>query len=140
MKITNTIRSFSIPFIIAILTMKGVAEPANVVSERNNNATQIAKAWFTSLTEGETAVTTSLSSIPFDLDGKKVVATIPELKKIYQQVIEKKGKRSVKITSVKVESSTPDKVVLVLTIKDDDEAIRVFVKPSEAFKVVGFKD
>jgi len=49
-----------------------------------------------------------------------------------------KGKRDLKLTSVKIESSSPEKVEVVLMI--EDEGIVVVIKPGEAFRVVGFAD
>ena len=108
--------------------------------ERDESAMQVAKAWFTSLMQGETAVTTSLSGVPFNFDGKQQVKTHSELKQLYDQVVEKKGKRDLKPTSIKIKSSSPERVEVILMIEDDDEGITVLVKPGEAFRVVGFVD
>ena len=108
--------------------------------ERDDSAMQVAKAWFTSLMQGETAVTTSLSDVPFNFDGKQQVQTHSDLKQLYDQVVAKKGKRDLKPTSIRVKSCSPEKVEVILMIEDDDEGIDVLVKPGEAFRVVGFVD
>ena len=107
---------------------------------RDDASAQVAKAWFISLMQGDTAVTASLSEAPFDFDGKREIATIIELKKLYDQVVEKKGKRNLKVTSIEVILSTPEKVTVSITIEGEDERISVVVKPGEAFRVVGFRD
>lgn len=107
-------------------------------AERNNHAIQVAKAWFISLMQGETAVTTSLSAVPFSFDGKHDIKTLAELKTFYDQVVEKKGKRDLKPGAVEVKSSSPETVVVSLAI--DDEGIAITVKPGEACRVVGFRD
>lgn len=106
--------------------------------ERDTNAMQVAKAWFTSLMQGETAVTTSLSAVPFAFDKTQEVKTLSDLKQLYDQVVAKKGKRDLKPTSVKIQSSSPEKVEVVLMI--GDEGIVIEVKPGEAFRVIGFRD
>ena len=107
-------------------------------ARRNEDAAQIAKAWFTSLMAGETAVTTALSGVPFSFDRKQEVKTLGELRELYDQIVAKKGKRDLKPTSVKIASSSPKNVAVVLMI--DDEAVVVSVKPGEAFRAVGFED
>jgi hypothetical protein len=114
------------------------AAPEDAVAARNRDATQVASAWFTSLMQGETAVTTSLSAVPFSFDGKLEVKTLPELKKLYDKIVADKGKRDLKLTATKIKSSEPELVVVVLMI--EDEGIAVSVKPGEAFRVVGFSD
>ncbi len=125
---------------VKTITMKEFDEPVNVINERNNNATQVALAWATSLTQGKTAVTASLSSIPFNFDGEDVIKAFPELNKRYKEVIETKGKRNMMITSVTIESSSPEKIVLLLTVEGTKDTIKVFVKTSETFRVTGFTD
>jgi hypothetical protein len=139
MKTINRKRCFAVPFVAVVLATMAFAGPANAVDERDKSATQVAKTWFTSLMGGDAAVTTSLSAVPFSFEGKEV-KTLPELEALYKQVIEKRGKRNLKATSVKIESSSPEKVVVVLMIEGGDEGIMISVKPADAFRVVGFKD
>ena len=108
--------------------------------ERDDSAMQVARVWFTSLMQGETAVTTSLSGVPFNFDGQQQVKTHSELKQLYDQILAKKGKRDLKPTSIRIKSSSPEKVEVILMIEDDDEGINVLVTPGEAFRVVGFVD
>ena len=123
---------------IALLMMVAQAVPENEKEVRNDSAAQVARTWFTSLMRGETAVTTSLSAVPFSFDRKQEVKTLTDLKKLYDRVVKNKGKRDLKPTSVKIESSSAEKVEIVLMI--EDEGIVVTVKPGEAFRVVGFWD
>ncbi len=116
------------------------AAPDEEKAARDDASVQVAKAWFLSLMQGTTAVTTSLSEVPFNLDGKKEIATINELNQIYDQIVKKKGKRNLKVASTKVGLSTPEKVTVSITIEGDDETISVAVKPGEAFRVIGFTD
>ena len=90
--------------------------------------------------QGDTAVTASLSEAPFSFDGKHEIATIIELKKLYDQVVEKKGKRNLKVSSTEVILSTPEKVTVTVAIEGDDETITVVVKPGESFRVIAFRD
>ena len=132
--IQSTILTVSVTLVAA-----GVwAGPGYTQTERDRDATQVAKAWFTSLMQGETAVTTSLSAAPFSFDRKQEVKTLPELKKLYDQIVNKKGKRDLELTSVKTESSSPEKVEVILMI--EDEGMAVTVRPGEAFRVIGFSD
>jgi hypothetical protein len=87
----STIRG-TVPAIVAFLVATVLsAAPYYTKVERDRDATQVAKAWFLSLVQGETAVTTSLSGVPFSFDKKQEVKTLPELKKLYDQIVAKKG-------------------------------------------------
>lgn len=114
------------------------AAPSQDEDKRNEEASTVAKAWFESWMKGQTDVTTSLSAIPFAFDKKQEVKSFPELKKLYEQVVAKKGKRDLNPTSVKIKSSSPENVVVILMI--EDEGIAVSVRPGEHFRVVGFRD
>ncbi|MFK7909699.1 MAG: hypothetical protein AB8F34_03770 [Akkermansiaceae bacterium] len=126
-------------FAILIVGMASAA-PDDAKTVRDASSVQVAKAWFVSLMQGDTAVTASLSETPFSLDGKHEIANMGELKKIYDQVVDKKGKRNLKVVSTKVNLSTPEKVTVLITVEGDEETISVFVKPGDAFRVIGFKD
>lgn len=125
------------PQVGLVVTLVQAAPPEDAAT-RNDSAKQIAKAWFTSLMSGETAVTTALSAVPFSFDRKQEVKSLPDLKKLYDQIVAKKGKRDLKPTSIKIESSSPKSVDVVLMI--EDEGVVVSVKPGDAFHVVGFSD
>lgn len=126
--------------LVVIVTSVASAAPDDAKTIRDDASTQVAKVWFISLVQGDTAVTASLSEAPFNFDGKHEIATIQELKKLYDQVVKKKGKRNVKVASTKVSLSTPEKVTVSISIEGDDETITVLVKPGEAFRVIGFRD
>ena len=126
--------------VVVLSASVAAAEPVDTDVERDDSAMQVAKAWFSSLMQGETAVTTSLSGVSFNFDGKQQVKTHLDLKKLYDQVVAKKGKRDLKLTSIRIKSSSPEKVEVSLMVENDDEAIDVLVKPGEAFRVVGFVD
>jgi len=128
------------PLFAIIIGGVAFAAPDDAKTIRDEASAQVAKAWFVSLMQGDTAVTASLSEAPFSFDGKREIATITELKKLYDQVVEKKGKRNIKVTSTEVSLSTPEKVTVSIMIEGDDETISVVVKPGEAFRVIGFKD
>ncbi|PQJ29490.1 hypothetical protein [Rubritalea profundi] len=127
------------PLIGILIGSMATAAPDDAKIARDVDSVQVAKAWFISLMQGDTAVTASLSEAPFNLDGKHEIATMGELKKIYDSVVEKKGKRNLKVGSAKVSLSTPEKVTVLITIEGDDETISVFVKPGDAFRVIGFR-
>lgn len=124
--------------VIIVFAPAVLAAPGESKDERDGNAIQVAAAWFNSLMQGETAVTTTLSAVPFSFDKKKEIRTYSELKRRYDQVVESKGKRDLKPTSVKIESSSADRVEVVLMI--GDERVSVVVKPAETYRVVGFWD
>ncbi|MFK7852333.1 MAG: hypothetical protein AB8D78_15255 [Akkermansiaceae bacterium] len=128
------------PLFAIIIGGVAFAAPDDAKTIRDDASAQVAKAWFISLMQGDTAVTTALSEAPFVMDGKHEIATITELKKLYDRVVEKKGKRNLKITSTKVTLSTPEKVTVSIAIEGDDETISVVVKPGEAFRVIAFTD
>jgi hypothetical protein len=128
------------PFFAIIIGGVAFAAPDDAKTIRDDASAQVAKAWFISLMQGDTAVTASLSEAPFSFDSKQEIATITELKKLYDQVVEKKGKRNLKVASTKVILSTPEKVTVSITIEGDEETISVDVKPGEAFRVIAFRD
>ena len=134
----HRMRYFALPASVALLAAVAWAGPGYTKVERDKDATQVAKAWFTSLMQGDTAITTSLSAMPFSFDRKQEVKRYSDLKKLFDQIVEKKGKRDIKPTSVKIESSSNEKVEVVLMI--EDEGVVVAVKPGEVFRVVGFWD
>jgi hypothetical protein len=105
---------------------------------RDAAAQEVAEAWFNAWMSGRTAVAASLSAVPFSFDKTQEVKTLAELKKLFDQIVESKGKRDLKPTSVKVASSTAENVEVVFQL--DKGAVSVSVKPGEAFRVVGFKD
>lgn len=129
---------FTLPVTVILLATAALAGQGYAKVERDKNATQVARAWFTSLMQGETAVATSLSAVPFSFDKKQEVKTLAELKKLYDQIVENKGRRDLNPESVKITSSSDEKVEVILMI--EDEGIAVEVKPGEAFRVVGFRD
>ena len=128
------------PFFAVIIGGVAFAAPDDAKTIRDDASAQVAKAWFISLMQGDTAVTASLSEAPFSFDGKHEIATIIELKKLYDQVVEKKGKRNLKVSSTEVILSTPEKVTVTVAIEGDDETITVVVKPGESFRVIAFRD
>jgi hypothetical protein len=138
--IKSTLSCLLAPLFAILIGGMASAAPDDAKTVRDDASVQVAKAWFISLMQGDTAVTASLSEAPFSLDGKREIATMGELKKIYDQVVEKKGKRNLKVASTKVNFSTPEKVTVLITIEGDDETIAVFVKPGDAFRVIGFRD
>ena len=139
MRITTPFTFTLLAPVVVYSAAVAMADPADTNVQRDTNAEQVANAWFTSLMQGQTAVTTSLSEVPFDFDRKQGIKTHVDLKRLYDQVVEKKGKRDLKPTSIKIKSFSAEKVEVVLTIQDD-EGILVTVKPGDAFRVVGFSD
>ncbi len=137
---------FALPITALILTAMAIARPGQADGTRDEgaaeiaNAVEVAKDWFTSLVRGETAVTASLSAVPFSFDGKHEIATLAELKGFYDGIVEKKGKRDILVASAKIESSSPEKIVVLITIEGSDETVSIFIKPGDAFRVVGFRD
>lgn len=131
---------FALPIIGIVLATMSLAGPDQTQDERNKNATQAAMAWFTSLAGGEPAATAAMCAVPFSFDGKKEIMTLPELEALYDEIIKEKGKRDLKPVFVKFESSSPEKVVVILTIEGDDEKIAVTVKPGAVYQVIGFRD
>lgn len=106
--------------------------------ERDPDAVQVARAWFNSLVEGETAVTLALSSVPFDFDGHWSIESMTDLKNRYDEVIASKGRRDIDLTSIEIESSSEGKAVVLIWV--EDEKVRVEVESGDVFRVVGFSD
>ena len=77
--------------LVVFSASNATAVRADTNVERDESAMQVAKTWFTSLMQGETAVTTSLSGVPFNFDGKQQVKTHLELKQLYDQVVDRKA-------------------------------------------------
>ena len=138
MNFTTAMKLFAA--VVMLSASVAAADRVEADVERDDSAKQVAKAWFTSLMHGETAVTTTLSGVPFNFDGKQQVKTHSDLKQLYDQVVAEKGKRDLKPTSINIKSSSPEKVEVILMIEDDAEGTNVLVKPGEAFRVVGFVD
>jgi hypothetical protein len=124
-------------FGLALFTSTGQADP---LAERESFAMDVAKEWFVSLVGGETDKTLAVSAVPFSFDRKFEVKTLPELKKLYDQVVEKKGKRHLKVGSARIKNSTPELIEVILTIEDDDEGISITVRPGKDCRVIGFSD
>lgn len=122
--------------------------PSNKAQEvRAKKATQIAKAMVECLLNGQTAVATSLSDVPFAWDRKEVIESLVELESRFNAVVESKGDRSVRATKVEVrrddkavpkDAAPIDLIIVVAWI--GDEAIEVAIKPGDAYRVVGFSD
>ena len=89
--------------------------------------------------QGNTDVAISLSEVPFDLDKQQEVKALPDLKIIYDKIVSEKGKRDLIISYIEIKSSTPDKVEVILRIKDG-EGVLVIVRPGDAYKIIGFWD
>ena len=87
--------------VLATGTIGLEAEQDDVESPRSAKAQQIARAWFDSLMRGDTAVTTSLSDVPFAVDRKRVIESLRELERLYEEMVSKKGKRDMKVTEIK---------------------------------------
>lgn len=136
----NCMRFFTLPITVLILATMAFAGPDQTPEERDKAATQTAKTWFVSLIGGEAAATAAMCAVPFSFDGKKEIKTLEELEKLYEEIIKEKGKRDLKPAFVKIESSSPEKVVVILTIEGDDEKIAVSVKPGAVYQVIGFRD
>lgn len=133
-------RIFYLATVCCLGLLLAIANPASTDDrvKRNNEATQIAKAWFTSFLSGETAVTTALSGVPFSFDKEQVVKSLPELKALYDEIVSTKGKRDLRPTSVTIKSSSPQTVEVLFMI--ENESIVVSVKPGQTLRVMGFSD
>ena len=144
MKKLNRLAMFG-PVVMAVATTTLSAAEIGK-AERDENAKQVAKTWVVSWLQGETAVTTSLSAVPFSLDGKRNIETISELKAVYDELVKKNGKMKLKPKSIEIAESSMESVVVRITIPDDDEGgnddetINITVKPGHASYVVGFVD
>jgi len=89
-------------------------------AQRDENAKRVAKVWFVSLMQGDTAATTSLSAVPFLFDGTRKITTHTELKKRYDRVVEEKGKRNLIIANPTEDSliGTSHKLLPIVTKSD----------------------
>lgn len=123
-----------------IITSISSAAADDAKNIRDDASTQVAKAWFISFANGDTAVTTALSEVPFNFGGIIEVKKIPVLKMMYDDVLRRKKKLNLKIAAAKVTESTPEKVTVSITVEGDDKTISIFVKPGETFRVIGFTE
>ena len=128
---------FIVSAISTLFTTTSIAAPDDAKDIRDKNASEVAKTWFISLMQGNTDVAISLSEVPFDLDKQQEVKALPDLKIIYDKIVSEKGKRDLIISSIEIKSSTPDKVEVLLKIKDD-QGVLVIVRPGDAYKIIGF--
>ncbi len=107
-------------------------------SDRDASALEIARIWFSELVGGDADSALRVSSVPFTFDSRNVIETMPELKEAYDKVVENKGARDIEPTSLSIDASSPEKVVVLIMI--EDEAVRVDVRPGDVFRIVGFRD
>ena len=131
--LVHTITTFVI-FARLLIAPAAAADATRI--DRDQSASQVAEAWFNSLIRGNTAVTTSLSDVPFSFDREKEIDKLDELQRNFDAFVADKGGRDLKPSAIEIKSSSPDRVEIVLKI--GDEGIVVFVRPGDAFKVVGF--
>jgi len=106
--------------------------------EREGSAVQVAAAWFSALARGDTAVAAALSDVPFAYDGPQEVRSHTELKRLFDLVVARKGRRDLRPESVRVVDATPERIDVALSIGDETVVIRV--RPGDACRVVGFRD
>jgi hypothetical protein len=136
---------------VAVLALGLAVHAADVQpkARREAKAKQVASAWFQSLMQGDTAVTTALSDVPFAMDRKQTIESIAELEKMLESVLEKKGKRDIKPTAIKIavdqnqiqkDAFPANFIVVHLVIDGDDEVIALCVKPGDTYKIVGLSD
>ena len=85
---TRTMTAFLVAALIATVTSPCIA---GTMSVEQFKAKQVALAWPQSLMRGDTDVTTALSAVPGAMDGGKTVKSTPELEKLLESVVEKKG-------------------------------------------------
>ena len=145
MKRSKSMALSVIAVLVLAITVCTAGEKASATREAK--AKQVASAWFQSLMRGDTAVTTALSGVPFAMDRKQTIESISELEKMLESVVEKKGKRDIKPTAIKIaedqkeiqkQAFPADFIVVLLMI--DDEGVALCVKPGDTFKVVGLSD
>lgn len=136
---------FIVSAISTLFTTTSIAAPDDAKDIRDKNASEVAKAWFTSLIQGNTNATISLSEVPFDLNKQQEAKSLTDLKIIYDKIVAEEaskasevGKRWI-ISSTEIKSSTPDKVEVILRIKDG-EGVLVIVRPGDAYKIIGYWD
>lgn len=126
-------------FCLAALAMAiGYAAEGQSRSLQDKDAEQIAKTWLASLSECNTAVSTSLSDVPFSIDNKRTVNSLTELRHFFDKVAEKKGRREITPESIQIESPSPERIEVTFIIADQE--VVVCVRPGDAPRVVGFTD
>ncbi len=133
--------------LITIVLISSIS--STIYASENEDAKQVANTWFLSLMKGEIAVTSALSKTPFSFDSKKIIDSDKQLKELYERIVEDKGKRDIKPTSVEVDKIKDEQKLrklkapknsITVHIKIGEEIIHVFVEPGETTKVVGFSD
>ena len=144
-----------ITFIIVTIFPVYLFAQLNIQTLSHNQKEEIiavSELWITELFKGEKIdVALDISTVPFALDKERVLTSTKELKDIYSQIIEDKGKREVpklKITIIEhkqeiIENCIPIAIVKVNVFVDDDNPGNVLLcltSINGKFKVCGFLD
>ncbi len=121
--------------------------PSQASSAREEKAKQVASAWANSLFSGETAVTTALSDVPFAMDRKQTIESIGELEKLFESVVESKGKRDIEVSEATVLQTSSDILndvfpasYILVQLKVEGDGVHACVKPGDTYRVVGLSD
>jgi len=113
----------------------------------------IAVAYFEALTGGDVDRANELSTVPYSLEGRKVLTTLEELADLHAEVASSKGEREMPpYTMRQLDGSTAEGIQLDADLfpahdtfeavlnEGDESLVVLFVSKGDDPKVIGFKD
>ncbi len=109
--------------LITIVLISSIS--STIYASENEDAKHVANTWFLSLMKGEIAVTSALSKTPFSFDSKKIIDSDKQLKELYERIVEDKGKRDIKPTSVEVDKIKDEQKLALGKILVQDYSILI---------------
>ncbi len=124
--------------------------PAGKMKKLDDATLQLAATdWFEAIFSGKADAALKLSQAPFQMDRKKVLYTMEELKAFYKEIAENQRGEKLPLYEAKVLAVVPEKLAKLpclagtkavkITMEDGDEVMYVFVDPATG-KVCGFSD
>lgn len=126
---------------------KSGAEVKNHETTLKKKAIEVATIWTNSLLAGDVKKTLSVSDVPFIVDGEDETNDISELRRQYEEVLEDKGTRSIRITRAEVVDEKVDAPccrdcsnIILVNCYVEKKMIQVCIKVGKSLKVVGFKE
>ena len=126
-------------------------KPITLSEKDTKKATEVVKIWIDEIFKAESVDKLfQISDLPFVLDGKEVLNTNDELRKMYQSIFSNKGKRKIpkyEILFIDQELEIFDKylpsniIKAAVLVGEDKESIFIAIAvKGEKYKIVGFKD
>jgi hypothetical protein len=133
-------------------TLRKAGEQAERESAPKPDFAELGQRWVGALLQGRVDDVMSLSDVPFNWDGKKIVPTRDELRKLLDSVVEDKGARTIRVEEAFLVPAAdtaraaerfallqaPSLIYCKAVI--GDEGVLVAIRPGKTPKVAGFRD